>query len=114
VAGDEPPDEQEGAGTALVGTADGLTSQVTALHGTMNAGVYRPAGRHAFGPHAAIPYVHSAASVQPGDTYAAVVALSGDPHGVGALPQLTIEPAGAGHMTATITWLNGDQDQLTL
>ena len=114
VAGNEPPAQQEVQGTALVTTADGLTSQVTALHGTMLPGVHRPASPHAFGNHAAIPYLHSATQVQPGETYAAAVALSADRLSPGAPPQLTIELSNTDEMTATITWPNGTRDQLTL
>ena len=80
----------------------------------MTPGVYRPASPHAFGNHAAIPYLHSTAQVQPGETYAAAVALSADRLSPGAPPQLTIELSNTDEMTATITWPNGTQDQLTL
>jgi hypothetical protein len=80
----------------------------------MTPGVYRPAGRHPFGHHAAIPFLHTAIQVQPGETYAAAVALSADRLSPGAPPQLTIELRNTDEMTATITWPNGTQDQLTL
>ena len=114
VAGDEPPDVQQGAGSALVSTADGLTSQVTALRGIMLPGVHRPAGRHAFGKHAAVPYLRSATQVDPGETYAAAVVLSAAPAGPGAPPSLTIEQGEANEATATITWPDGNQDKVTL
>ena len=114
VAADEPPEQQEGPGSASVSSADGLTSCVIALHGTMIAGVYRPAGAHAFGPHAAVPYLRSAVPVLPSESYAAAVALSADPVGFGEPPQLTVDPGDAGRLAATILWADGEQDQLTL
>src|SRR6185437_5913532 len=114
VAAEEPPAQQEGEGTALVTTADGLTSRVTTLHGTMTPGVHRPAERHAFGSHAAIPYLHSTTQIQPGEVQAAAVALSADPTGPGDLPRLAIDPDGTGQVAATIFWSDGGQDKLSL
>jgi hypothetical protein len=88
VAAGEPPAAREAPGTALVRAADGLTSCVIALHGAVNAGVHRPAAPHAFGRHAAVPFLRSAGPVRPGETYAAAVALSGDPAGPGEPPGL--------------------------
>ncbi|MGH3170865.1 MAG: DUF2264 domain-containing protein, partial [Trebonia sp.] len=114
VPADEPPASQEGPGIATVRRADGLTSQVVALHGTMFPAVYRPAGPHAFGPHAAVPCLYSSVPVRPGEAYAAAVVLSADPAGHGEPPRLAIEPAGAGDLAATISWADGGQDRLTL
>jgi len=114
VAAEEPPAQQEGEGTALVTTADGLTSRVTTLHGTMTPGVHRPAERHAFGSHAAIPYLHSTTQIQPGEVQAAAVALSADPTGPGDPPRLAIDPDGTGQVAATIFWSDGGQDKLSL
>lgn len=113
VAADAPPDQQEGEGAASV-QAGGLTSRITALHGAMFPGVHRPAAPHAFGSHAAVPYLRSAAPARPGDTYAAAVALSAAPSPPGGLPQLTVQPREAGQVTATVTWPNGNRDQLGL
>lgn len=114
VAAAEPPDQQEGRDTASVQGADGLTSQVTALHGSMLPGVHRAAAQHAFGSHAAVPYLCSTVQVHPGDIYAVAVALSADPVGPGDLPRLTIEPGQAGQAAITITWPNSGQDELSL
>jgi hypothetical protein len=114
VAADEPPDQQEGPGAAAVYGAGGLASRVIALHGTLLPGVYRPAGAHAFGPHAAVPYLRSAAPVRPGESYAAAVALSADPAGAGEPPRLTVGPGEAGRLTATIRWADGEDDKLSL
>ncbi|HEX7161292.1 MAG TPA: DUF2264 domain-containing protein [Trebonia sp.] len=114
VAADAPPDQREGPGAAAVYGADGLASRVIALHGTLLPGVHRPAGAHAFGPHAAVPYLRSAAPVRPGESYAAAVALSADPAGSGEPPRLTVTPGEAGRLTATIRWADGEQDSLSL
>jgi hypothetical protein len=100
--------------TASVHAADGLASRIAALHGTLLPAVHRPAARHAFGAHAAVPYLHSATQVGPGDTYAAAVALTADPSGPGAPPTLTIAQDEDGQITATITWPTGAQNQVTL
>jgi hypothetical protein len=114
VAADEPPAGQEGPGTASVRGADGLTSRVIALHGTMTAAVHRPAGPHAFGPHTAVPCLRSAVPVLPGETYAAAVALSADPAGQGEPPRLAIDPGAAGDLAVTVFWADGERDRLTL
>ena len=114
VATEEPPVAREEKDTAVVTTADGLTSQVAALHGIMAAGVHRPAERHAFGRHAATPYVQSAAQVAPGEIYAAVVTLSASPTSPGTPPSLTIKAAEPDGAAVTITWADGKQDELRL
>ena len=114
VAADEPPAAREAPGTALVRTADGLASCVIALHGTLNAGVHRPAVPHAFGRHAAVPFLRSAGPARPGETYAAAVALSGDPAGLGEPPRLATEPGDAGDLAAVVLWADGEEDRLTL
>jgi hypothetical protein len=114
VAADEPPVQREGPGTASVHGANGLGSTVVALHGAMIPAVHRPAGAGAFGPYAAVPYLRSAVQVRPGDSYAAAVALSADPAGPGEPPRLTVDPGGAGHLTATIRWADGEQDRVSL
>jgi hypothetical protein len=113
-AAGEPPAAREAPGTAEVRAADGLTSCVVALHGTMNAGVHRPAAPHAFGRHAAVPFLRSAGQVRPGETYAAAVALSGDPAGPGEPPRLTTGPGEAGTLAVVIRWADGEQDRLAL
>ena len=114
VAADEPPGGQEEPGGALVRTADGLTSCVIALRGTMVSAVHRPAGPHAFGRHAAVPFLRSAGPVLPGETYAAAVALSGDPAGPGEPPMLAVEPGAAGDLAVMVRWADGERDRLTL
>ncbi len=114
VAADEAPDGQEGPGTALARAADGLASCVIALHGTLTAGVHRPAVPHAFGRHAAVPFLRSAGPVLPGETYAAAVALSGDPAGPGEPPRLAIGRGEASDLAVVIRWSDGEQDRLTL
>ena len=114
VAAERPPDQQEEPDGGSVRGADGLTSSVIGLHGSMIPGVHRPAGAHAFGPHFAVPYLHSAEPAGPGDTYAAAVSLSADPADRGEPPTLTIAHGDAGHVTATIHWPDGEQDQLSL
>lgn len=114
VAADEPPEQQEAPGSASVSSADGLTSCVIALHGTMLPGVHRPAAPHAFGPQAAVPYLTSTAPALPGETYAAAVALSADPAPLGEPPCLTVEAAKAGKVAVTVAWPNGKHDHLTL
>jgi hypothetical protein len=121
VAADQPPEQDEprsadrpaGHGAVSVTGADGLTSSIVGLRGAMIPGVHRPAGPHAFGPHAAVPYLRSAEPAGPADTYAAAVSLSADPAG-GEPPALTIAPGEAGHVTATIHWPDGERDQLSL
>jgi hypothetical protein len=114
VAADEPPDAREEPGTASVRGPGGLTSGVIALRGAMIAGVHRAAGAHAFGPHAAVPYLRSASAVEPGASYAAAVALSADPAGYGAPPRLTADAGEAGRLTVVILWADGEQDRLSL
>ncbi len=114
VAADEAPDGQEAPGTALARAADGLASCVIALHGTLTAGVHRPAVPHAFGRHAAVPFLRSAGPVLPGETYAAAVALSGDPAGPGEPPRLAIGRGEASDLAVVIRWSDGEQDRLTL
>ena len=114
VAAERPPDQQEEPDGGSVRGADGLTSSVIGLHGSMIPGVHRPAGAHAFGLHFAVPYLHSAEPAGPGDTYAAAVSLSADPADRGESPTLSIAPGDAGHVTATIHWPDGEQDQLSL
>ena len=98
----------------LVSTAEGLTSQVTALRGIMLPGVHRPAGRHAFGKHAAIPYLHSAAPALPGELYAVMVTLSADAAAQDEPPGLKIKAAEPDEARVTVTWPDGEQDDLTL
>jgi hypothetical protein len=114
VAADEPLTQREGPGTVSVHGANGLASHVVALHGAMIPAVRRPVGAGAFGPHAAAPYLRSAAQVRPGDGYAAAVALSADPAGPGEPPRLTVYPGRAGHLTAAIGWADGEQDRVSL
>ena len=114
VAADEPPAQREGPGAASVRGANGLDSRVIALHGAMIPAVHRPAGAGAFGRHAAVPYLRSAALVRPGEIYAAAVALSAAPAGPGEPPRLTIGRGEAGHLAATIRWAGGEQDRLSL
>jgi hypothetical protein len=114
VAADQPPEQQEEEDSARVQSADGLSSQITALHGPLRPGVHRPATKHAFGNHAAIPYLYSTVPVRPGETYAAAIALSAAPARPDGPPTLTIDPAEAEKVTATITWPDGEQDQLSL
>jgi len=114
VAAEEPPAEHEGPGTAWVRGADGLTSRVIGLNGLMLPGVHRPAGPHAFGRYAAVPYLRSTAAVLPGEIYAAAVAVSADPAGHGEPPRLTIDPGEGDDLTATVCWADGEQDRLTL
>jgi hypothetical protein len=114
VAADEPPDHQQEPGTVSVTTTDGLTSTITALHGTMRPGVHRPATAHAFGRHAAIPYLHSAAPALPGELYAVMVTLSADAAAQDEPPGLKIKAAEADEARVTVTWPDGEQDDLTL
>lgn len=113
VAADNPPGQQAADGTASARAGD-LTSRITALHGDMTPGVHRPATPHAFGRHAAVPYLRSVAPVLPGGIYAAAVSLSADPAGPGKPPRLTIDTSEAGQATVTIFWPGREQDELTL
>ncbi len=114
VADEKPPHHQEGPGAASVRTAEGLTSSITALLGTMLPGIHRPPGAHAFGQHTAIPYLRSATPALPGEIYAVIVTLSADPTAQDEPPQLTIETTEANEPAVTVTWPNGEHDQLTL
>jgi hypothetical protein len=114
VAADAPPEQQEDPGAAAVYGADGLASRVIALHGALLPGVYRPAGAHAFGRHAAVPYLRSAAPVRAGESYAVAVALSADPAGFGEPPRFTAAFSAAGRLTAKVRWAGGEQDMLSL
>jgi hypothetical protein len=80
----------------------------------MTAEVHRPAGPHAFGPHAAVPCLRSAGPVRPGETFAAAVALSADPAGHAEPPRLAVDAGAAGHATVTVSWADGEQDLLAL
>jgi hypothetical protein len=111
VTADEPPAGQEGPASARVRGTGGLISCVIALHGTMVPAVHRP-GPHAFGRHAAVPFLRSAVAVLPGETYAAAVALSGDPAGLGAPPRLTIGSGEGDDPAAVVLWADGEQDRL--
>jgi hypothetical protein len=114
VAAPEPPEQKETGDSASVRSADGLTSEIVALYGTMTPGVHRPVSPHAFGAHAAVPYLSSAAPTSPGGIYAAAVALSAAPAGPGEPPALTIEPGTDGHVAVTVTWPAAHQDHLIL
>ncbi len=115
VAAGEPPAAREAPGTALARAADELTSCVIALHGTMNAeGAPSGGAARVRRRHAAVPFLRSAGPVRPGETYAAAVALSGDPAGPGEPPRLAIGPGEAGDLAVVIRWADGEQDQLTL
>lgn len=108
------PDQREEPAGVSVHDADGLTSSVIGLHGALVVGVHRPATGHAFGRHAAVPYLLSAVPAGPGDIYAAAVSLSADPVGHGEPPALTVSVGEAGQLTVTTHWTDGHQDQLSL
>jgi hypothetical protein len=114
VAADQPPDQVEDSAGRSVQDGDGLTSSVIGLLGAMVAGVHRTATGHAFGPHAAVPYLLSAVPAGPGDIYGAAVSLSADPAGHAEPPALTVSSGEAGRLTVTTHWTNGHQDQLVL
>jgi hypothetical protein len=114
IAAAEPPEAHEAPGTASAHAPDALTSQITALHGPMTPGIHRPTASHAFGEHAAVPYLSSNTPVRAGECYAAAVALSAAPAGPGEPPRLTLAPGEADHVTVTISWPDGEQDELSL
>ena len=113
-AGNEPPTVTETQDTASVHGAGSLTSSITALHGSLVPGIQRPAGPHAFGRHAAVPYLTSAAPALPGHVYAAAIALTSLSDGPGDPPSVVVAHGPGDQATATITWPNGDQDQVIL
>ena len=86
---------------------DGLTSVIRVLRGTLTPAVHRPEEPNAFGPHSAVPYVHSAGPVVSGDVYAVAIALTADPAGPGDPPQL-------GPATDQIVWADGERTPLSL
>ncbi len=115
VAADEAPDGQEAPGTALARAADGLASCVIALHGTLTAGVHRPAVPHAFGSTRRGSFLRSMRPpVLPGEAYAAAVALSGDPAGPESRPGWRSAGAKRATWPWVIRWSDGEQDRLTL
>jgi hypothetical protein len=113
VAAGEPPAQQEGQGAVSVSTAGGLASGIVGLRGALVPEVRRPAARHAFGAHAAVPYLRSAGPVQPGEVYAAAVALSADPAGYGAPPRLTARSGESGRLAFTVVWADGERDLIS-
>jgi hypothetical protein len=117
VAADEPPAQAIDGGTASVRRTDGLTSIVSALHGSMAAAVEGPAGGNAFdnafGAHAAVPYLRSVQPVVPGEAYAAAIALSADPAGPGEQPRLDAEVSATGAQLR-VRWPDGESDHLDL
>ncbi|UBU11327.1 DUF2264 domain-containing protein [Nonomuraea gerenzanensis] len=76
-----PPASVSGDGWALARRADGLTSAVIGLYGWERAEVAREVESNAFGPHSAIPCLHSGT---PG-LHVSLVVLSGDQVHPGAL-----------------------------
>jgi hypothetical protein len=110
VAAAEPPAARTDGGTGSVWRRDGLTSIVSALHGSMVAAVDRPAGGNAFGAHAAVPYLQSIQPVVPGEIYAAAIALTADPAGPGEKPRLAIETGAR----LRVRWPDGDLDEVDL
>ena len=107
VAGDQPPVAEAGPGRAAARTPDGLLSLVVALHGAMHGGVHRPAGPHAFGQHAAVPYVQTDDPVAPGDIRAVAVALTASPGGPGVMPGAEVTDEGV-----LVIWADGSRDML--
>lgn len=79
LAGDRPPAEDLGDGSAVVRRPGGLTSAIVGLHGYRAAGVARALDANAFGPCSATPFL--SAPDHPGGpaVFVSAVVLSGDP-----------------------------------
>jgi hypothetical protein len=94
----------------------GLSSTVVGLRGFDEAGVATARDANAFGPHSATPWLATAAEVQPGAVYAALVCLSGVVAGPGAAEAVRLEVRhdGDGTTFATVTWPDGTQDKVRL
>ncbi|MDI5963231.1 DUF2264 domain-containing protein [Streptantibioticus silvisoli] len=78
VAGSRAPEVLGGADWALSQRDDGLTSVVVGLHGWRSAGVERAEDAHAFGPHAAVPYVTAPVGAGAARVWVTLVVLTGE------------------------------------
>jgi hypothetical protein len=114
VASDDLPAGSSADQAASVSSADGLTSGITALQGDLVPGIHRPAHAHAFGKHAAVPYLTSATPALPGNVYAAAISLTAVSDSASDPPSVLVAPGTAGQVTVTVTWPTGGQDEIVL
>ncbi|MFD5073825.1 DUF2264 domain-containing protein [Streptomyces sp. NPDC058371] len=117
LAAAEPPFTHEGTGPgAWVRRPDGLFSTVVALCGFDEAGIATARDANAFGPHSATPWLATAAEVEPGTVYAALVCLSGAIEGLEAAEAVRLEVRydSDGTALASVTWPDGTEDTVRL
>ncbi|MCX4978656.1 DUF2264 domain-containing protein [Streptomyces sp. NBC_00620] len=113
----EPPLAHEASGPAAwVRRPAGLSSTVVALRGFDEAGVATARDANALGPHSATPWLGTAAEVQPGTVYAALVCLSGVIEGPATAEAVHLEVSydGDGTALASVTWPDGTEDNVRL
>ncbi|WP_329544657.1 DUF2264 domain-containing protein [Streptomyces sp. NBC_01356] len=113
----EPPLAHEASGPAAwVGRPAGLSSTVVALRGFDEAGVATARDANALGPYSATPWLGTAAEVQPGTVYAALVCLSGAIEGPATAEAVHLEVSydGDGTALASVTWPDGTEDNVRL
>jgi hypothetical protein len=113
----EPPLAHEATGSAAwVRRPDGLSSTVVALRGFDEAGIATARDANALGPHSATPWLATAAEVEPGTVYAALVCLSGVIEGPAAAEAVHLEVlhGGDGTAHAAVIWPDGTKDTVRL
>jgi hypothetical protein len=117
LAAAEPPLAYEETGPAAwVHRPTGLSSTVVGLRGFDQAGIATARDANAFGAHSATPWLATAAEVEPGAVYAALVCLSGVVEGPGAAEAVRLEVCydGDGTALAVVTWPDSTQDNVRL
>ncbi|MFD9327207.1 DUF2264 domain-containing protein [Streptomyces sp. NPDC060065] len=113
----EPPLAHEASGPAAwVRRPAGLSSTVVALRGFDESGIATARDANALGPYSATPWLGTAAEVQPGTVYAALVCLSGVIEGSATAEAVHLEVSydDDGTALASVTWPDGTEDNVRL
>ncbi|WP_405905835.1 MULTISPECIES: DUF2264 domain-containing protein [unclassified Streptomyces] len=112
----EPSLAHEASGPAAwVRRPAGLSSTVVALRGFDEAGIATARDANALGPYSATPWLGTAAEVQPGTVYAALVCLSGVIEGPATAEAVHLEVSyDDGTALASVTWPDGTEDNVRL
>ncbi|MFD6416280.1 DUF2264 domain-containing protein [Streptomyces sp. NPDC060194] len=115
VADDAPVRSRLAPARADVAAANGLTSTAIGLRGLTQAAAVDADGTNAFGRHAAVPTVAGGEPVRPGEVYAALLVLAGDPAITTAAEAVTLDVAKDAHGTRVrVDWGDGHRDELRL
>ena len=114
VAAEEPPEQLIEIGRALAAcTPTGLRSAITAVCGSLHAGIRMSVGRSSFGTHAAVPYLETVESARLGEVYVAAIAL-GRTSDTGNEPPSAQVSRGTGPVEIDVSWPDGHTDTLRL